>query len=140
MHQARDRVVEFVQNVFEHATALLEHRRILRDTIARHGGVEVDTQGDAFFIAFPTAPGAVKAAAESQEALAEQFNVSRIPIRDALRLLEAEGLVFSGGRTRMTVSKLSAEDLEELYEMRTALEPVIARVATPKMRTCLSPS
>jgi predicted ATPase/class 3 adenylate cyclase len=51
-------------------TALLEHRRILRDAIARHGGVEVDTQGDAFFIAFPTAAGAVDAAREAQENLA----------------------------------------------------------------------
>jgi predicted ATPase len=54
-----------------YAEALLEHRRILREAFARHGGVEVDTQGDAFFVAFPTAPGAVQAAAESQEALAQ---------------------------------------------------------------------
>src|SRR5438034_7545479 len=52
-----------------YAQALLEHRRILRDAIARNGGVEVDTQGDAFFVAFPTAPGAVNAAQEAQEAL-----------------------------------------------------------------------
>ena len=32
--------------------ALAEHRRVLREVFARHGGVEVDTQGDAFFIAF----------------------------------------------------------------------------------------
>ena len=31
---------------------LEEHRRVLRDSFARHGGVEVDTQGDAFFVAF----------------------------------------------------------------------------------------
>src|SRR4029453_7945856 len=54
-----------------YAQALLEHRRILRDAVARHGGVEVDTQGDAFFVAFPTAPGAVEAASESPAALAE---------------------------------------------------------------------
>jgi predicted ATPase/class 3 adenylate cyclase len=52
-----------------YAQALLEHRRVLREAFARHGGVEVDTQGDAFFIAFPTAPGAVTAAQEAQEAL-----------------------------------------------------------------------
>jgi predicted ATPase len=52
-----------------YAEALTEHRRVLRETFARHGGVEVDTQGDAFFVAFPTAPGALEAAAESQEAL-----------------------------------------------------------------------
>ena len=52
-----------------YSAALLEHRLILRDTVARHGGVEVDTQGDAFFVAFPTGSGAVDAAREAQEAL-----------------------------------------------------------------------
>jgi predicted ATPase len=42
----------------------------VRDAFARHGGVEVDTQGDAFFVAFPTAPGALAAAAEIREGLA----------------------------------------------------------------------
>ena len=54
---------------YEHALA--EHRRWLRDAFARHGGVEVDTQGDAFFVAFPTALGAVAAAREAQAALAD---------------------------------------------------------------------
>jgi predicted ATPase len=53
-----------------YSTALAEHRRILREAFAAHGGVEVDTQGDAFFVAFPTAPGALDAAIESREALA----------------------------------------------------------------------
>jgi class 3 adenylate cyclase len=46
----------------KYADALAEHRRAIRDAVAAHGGVEVDTQGDAFFIAFPTAPGALAAA------------------------------------------------------------------------------
>ncbi len=41
-----------------YAAALAEHRRALRAAFAAHGGVEVDTQGDAFFVAFPTASGA----------------------------------------------------------------------------------
>jgi predicted ATPase len=53
-----------------YSDALAEHRRAVREASARHGGVEVDTQGDAFFIAFPTAPGALDAAREAQEALA----------------------------------------------------------------------
>ena len=52
-----------------YAAALAGHRRILREAFSAHGGVEVDTQGDAFFVAFPTAPGAVQAAAAAQEAL-----------------------------------------------------------------------
>src|SRR5213080_4339500 len=46
-----------------YAAALAEHRRILREAFGAHSGVEVDTQGDAFFVAFPTAPGALAAAA-----------------------------------------------------------------------------
>ena len=45
-----------------YAEALAEHRSVIRTACAAHGGVEVDTQGDAFFVAFPTAPGAVGAA------------------------------------------------------------------------------
>src|SRR5450759_2556609 len=53
-----------------YAEALAGHRRILREAFSAHGGVEVDTQGDAFFVAFPTAPGALRAAAEALEGLA----------------------------------------------------------------------
>jgi len=49
--------------------ALAEHRRRLRGAFARRGGVEVDTQGDAFFYAFPSAPEAIEAAGEGQRAL-----------------------------------------------------------------------
>ena len=41
-----------------YADALAEHRRVVREACAAKGGVEVDTQGDAFFVAFPSAPGA----------------------------------------------------------------------------------
>ena len=37
--------------------ALITHRSALREAFQRHGGVEVDTQGDAFFYAFPRPPG-----------------------------------------------------------------------------------
>ena len=53
-----------------YAEALADHRRRLREAFAVHGGVEVDTQGDAFFVAFPTAPGAMAAAAAATEGLA----------------------------------------------------------------------
>jgi predicted ATPase/class 3 adenylate cyclase len=53
-----------------YAAALAEHRRVLRDAFAQYGGVEVDTQGDAFFVAFARAQDAVAAAAAGQKALA----------------------------------------------------------------------
>jgi predicted ATPase/class 3 adenylate cyclase len=52
-----------------YAELLAEHRRALREAFARHDGVEVDTQGDAFFVAFPRAAGAVAAAADARRAL-----------------------------------------------------------------------
>jgi len=52
-----------------YAEALAEHRRVLRDAFARHGGVEVDTQGDAFFYVFPEASGGLDAANDAQSAL-----------------------------------------------------------------------
>src|ERR671922_1765671 len=53
-----------------YAQELAEHRRGVRETCAAHGGVEVDTQGDAFFVSFPTAPRALEAAAAARDALA----------------------------------------------------------------------
>ena len=49
--------------------ALAEHRRALREAFAQRGGVEVDTQGDAFFYAFRSAAEAIEAAGEGQQAL-----------------------------------------------------------------------
>jgi len=73
-----------------YAGALAEHRRVLRAAFAAHGGVEVDTQGDAFFVAFPTAPGALAAAAEAQAAL--ELPV-RMGVHTGTPLLAGEGYV-----------------------------------------------
>jgi predicted ATPase/class 3 adenylate cyclase len=54
----------------EYARIIGEHQALLRTAFTGHGGVEVDTQGDAFFVAFPTAPAAVAAAANATRALA----------------------------------------------------------------------
>jgi WD40 repeat protein/class 3 adenylate cyclase/energy-coupling factor transporter ATP-binding protein EcfA2 len=52
-----------------YAEVLTDHRRLLRAAFARHGGVEVDTQGDSFFVAFADSDEALAAAEESQRAL-----------------------------------------------------------------------
>jgi predicted ATPase len=52
-----------------YAQVLAEHRRLLREAFVAHGGVEVDTQGDSFFVAFPRADGALAAAQAGQLAL-----------------------------------------------------------------------
>jgi class 3 adenylate cyclase len=55
----------------DYADMLAEHRRVLREAFARHGGVEVEAQGDAFFVAFAKATDALAAASAAREALAD---------------------------------------------------------------------
>jgi predicted ATPase/class 3 adenylate cyclase len=76
-----------------YAEALAEHRRVLRQAFAAHGGVEVDTQGDAFFVAFPTAPGALQAAAEALEGLSPGPIRIRVGIHTGTPHLAEEGYV-----------------------------------------------
>jgi predicted ATPase len=76
-----------------YAEALEEHRRILRKAFAAHGGVEVDTQGDAFFVAFPTAPGALEAAAEAREGLSQGPIRVRLGIHTGTPHVAEEGYV-----------------------------------------------
>jgi len=76
-----------------YAEALAEHRRVIREARARHEGVEVDTQGDAFFLAFPTAPGAIAAAGEMTEAFASGPIQVRIGLHTGTPLLTEEGYV-----------------------------------------------
>src|SRR5919201_2871785 len=76
-----------------YAAALAEHRRVLREAFRRHGGVEVDTQGDAFFVAFSRATDAVVAAEEGQQALARGPLRVRIGLHTGEPLLTEEGYV-----------------------------------------------
>ena len=76
-----------------YAETLAEHRRVVREACAEEGGVEVDTQGDAFFFAFPTAPGAVAAAEAMTEALAPGPIQLRIGLHTGAPLVTDEGYV-----------------------------------------------
>ena len=75
-----------------YAEALAEHRRVIREACARHGGVEVDTQGDAFFFAFPTAPGALAAGGLDRGARVGPIQV-RVGLHTGTPLLTDEGYV-----------------------------------------------
>ena len=76
-----------------YADALAKHRRVIREACARHGGVEVDTQGDAFFVAFTTAPGALRAADEMTGTLASGSIQVRVGLHTGTPLLTSEGYV-----------------------------------------------
>lgn len=69
----------------------------------------------------------------SQVRLAAQFQVSRIPVRDALQILSAEGLVDLTSGSTAVVRGMSINELQELYEMRIAIEPVATRLGVPNM-------
>jgi DNA-binding GntR family transcriptional regulator len=69
----------------------------------------------------------------SQVQLAEQFGISRTPLREALRMLQSEGFIDSTPNQRVRVSTASISGLEQLYCMRLALEAVAIRVAVHRM-------
>ena len=76
-----------------YSEALAEHRRVLRETFAANGGVEVDTQGDAFLVAFPTVQGAANAAMAGGEALADGPIRVRIGLHTGTPKLTGEGYI-----------------------------------------------
>jgi len=66
-----------------------------------------------------------------QEDLAVVFDASRIPVREALRALEHEGLVTSEPHRGFTVTTLDADQIEEVYDLRAVLEGHAVRLAIP---------
>lgn len=68
-----------------------------------------------------------------QDAIADELGVSRIPVREALRQLEAEGLVTFSPHRGAVVSSLSLEEIDELFELRADIECDLLRRAIPRM-------
>lgn len=68
-----------------------------------------------------------------QDALAADYGVSRIPVREALRRLEAEGLVAIEPHKGAVVAGLAPAEILELFEMRALLEAELARLAVPNL-------
>ncbi len=66
-----------------------------------------------------------------QEDIAEQFGASRSPVREALRILEAEGLVNLVAHTGAWISDLSLQECEEMYQIRERIEPLMIRLSIP---------
>lgn len=68
-----------------------------------------------------------------QELLAELFGVSRVPVREALRLLAGEGLVVIEPHKGASVARLSVEELDEMYGIVWSLERLAASVGVPRL-------
>ena len=116
-----------------YADVLETHRRAVRVACARHDGAEVDTQGDAFFLAFGTAPAALAAAAEMTEALSSGPVRLRIGVHTGTALLSngdyvgvdvhrAARIAAAGHGGQVLVSQSTAalvdQELRELGEHR----------------------
>jgi GntR family transcriptional regulator, rspAB operon transcriptional repressor len=68
-----------------------------------------------------------------QIALAKLLNVSRTPLREALRLLQAEGLIEAQANQPMRVARLTLDGVEDLYAMRIPLEVAALRLSVPQL-------
>jgi DNA-binding GntR family transcriptional regulator len=66
-----------------------------------------------------------------QEDVAARFGASRLPVREALRSLEADGLVTLVANTGAWVSRLTLEECVEIYRTRERIEPLLLRYALP---------
>ena len=108
-----------------YAEELTEHRRVLREAFARHGGVEVDTQGDAFFFVFPSPDGALEAARDGGKGLGSGPIQVRVGIHTGTAVRTSEGYVGadvhraariaaagSGGQVLLSRSTAEQVDME----------------------------
>ena len=69
----------------------------------------------------------------AQVGLAERFGVSRIPVRDALATLAGEGLIQPLSNATAVVTRMSVEELQELYDLRELIEPRTTEIAVPNV-------
>jgi predicted ATPase len=104
-----------------YAELLEEHRRVLREAFERHGGVEVDTQGDAFFVAFARAADAVGAAERAQRELG-------IPVRMGIHTGEPQ--LTDGGYVGIDVhraARISSAAHGRQVVVSEATQPLLER-------------
>ena len=66
-----------------------------------------------------------------QRSLARRYGVSEVVVREALRLLESEGLVETERRKGARISRLSAAEVRELWELRILIEKLLTQHAVP---------
>ncbi len=114
----------------EYAAVLAQHRSIVREAVARHGGVEVDTQGDAFLVAFSSPTAAIDAAIEAQRSLEPTPVRIRIGVHTGSPHVTGEGYVGDvvhlgarvaaaahGGQVLLTKATVDAAGHAELTDL-----------------------
>jgi predicted ATPase len=126
-----------------YAEALAEHRRLLREVFGRHGGVEVDTQGDAVFVAFARARDALAAAQQAQQELEEGPIRVRIGLHTGEPVVTDEGyvgidvhraarLAAAGHGGQVLLSQTTRDLLASEFELRDLGEHRLKDLAEPE--------
>src|SRR5262245_44165876 len=82
-----------------------EHQRLLREAFAKHEGLEIDTQGDAFFVAFASAREAVLAAVEAQRAISGYPWPDGAPVRVRMGIHTGQASPVDGRYTGLAVHR-----------------------------------
>lgn len=102
---------------------------IEQDVLSGHGeaGARVAAQLREAILTGEYEPGA----RIRQEDLADRHGASRVPVREALRMLAAEGLVVLVANTGAWVAQLSQAECDELYQVRERIEPLLLRYNVP---------
>lgn len=110
-----------------------------KGTMRPHDAIDPTDAGDAASVVLARlreqilVGGLEPGVALNQEALAEELGVSRMPIRQALKRLQIEGLVQRQQNRRVIVTPLSRAEIEDIFDMRIALEPLALRLAIPQV-------
>jgi predicted ATPase/class 3 adenylate cyclase/predicted negative regulator of RcsB-dependent stress response len=123
--------------------ALAEHRRLLRDTFGERSGVEIDTQGDAFFVAFSRAQDAVSAAAAGQAALSAGPISVRMGLHTGEPMLTEEGYVgidvhraariaAAGHGGQVLLSQTTRDLLDSTFDLRDLGEHRLKDLTEPE--------
>jgi predicted ATPase/class 3 adenylate cyclase len=126
-----------------YAEVLAEHHRVVRKAIEEHGGVEVDTQGDAFFVSFARASDAAAAAASAQEALGDTGLRVRMGIHTGEPLLADTGYIgmdvhraarvmSAGHGGQVVLSQTTRDLLDETFELQDLGEHRLKDLSAPQ--------
>jgi predicted ATPase/class 3 adenylate cyclase len=126
-----------------YAEVLAEHHRVVRKAIGEHGGVEVDTQGDAFFVSFARASDAVAAASSAQEALTDTGLRVRMGIHTGEPLLAGTGYIgmdvhraarvmSAGHGGQVVLSQTTRDLLDDAFELLDLGEHRLKDLSAPQ--------
>jgi predicted ATPase len=126
-----------------YSDALADHRRVIREAVTLHGGVEVDTQGDAIFVAFARATDAAAAAAAAQETLANGVVRVRMGLHTGEATVTEEGYVGmavhhaarvmgAGHGGQVLLSQTTRDLLDAGFELRDLGEHRLKDLSAPQ--------